>query len=106
MQEFGGVGPPAVEVDTQDVATVISVNNAVRVQHRHYLEYELFPQGLRLFASGLEEEVDDALDHEGGVRFTRMHTARHQDRLLVRVAFVDVFGNSQYIASVSLEGLT
>lgn len=53
MQKFRGICPSTIEVYTQYVATVISVNHAVRVQHGHDLKNELFSEGLRLLARWL-----------------------------------------------------
>jgi len=84
MQKFRGISPSAIEVDTQDVTTVISVNHAVRVQHGHDFKYELFSECLGLFARGLEQKVYHTLHHKGGVGFSWVHSACHEDHLLVR----------------------
>lgn len=105
MKEFRGIGPPSIEIDSQYVATVISIDHTIGVQHGHYFEHELFSQGLCFFASWLEQKVYDTLHHERGVGFTRVHTPRHEYHLLIRWYLVHIIGDSQYIACVALDGL-
>ena len=64
MQELGRICPSSIKVDTKNIATVVAVNNSVRVQHRHYLENEQFTESLSLFAAELKYKVNDALDHK------------------------------------------
>ena len=64
MQEFRGVCPTAVQVHTQNVASVVSINNTVRVEHGYNFENEQLSKGLCLLAPKLKYKIDDSLDHE------------------------------------------
>jgi hypothetical protein len=83
MQKLRGVCPSTIEVDSQYVATVISVNHAIRVKHGHNFKNELFSEGLGFFARGLEQKVYHALYHEGGVGLSWVHSSSHEDHLLI-----------------------
>jgi len=48
MQQLGRVGPPSVEVDSKDVASVIPIDDTIWIKHRHNLKNEKFSQGLSL----------------------------------------------------------
>jgi|688.fasta_scaffold1501978_1 hypothetical protein len=44
MKFFIGVDPLSVQVDQTEVASVVADNDAVRVEHGHYLEDEILSQ--------------------------------------------------------------
>jgi len=58
--------PAPVEVATRQRASVVAVDNTVRVQHGNNLEHKVVPEDLSIEA-GSHEVVDDALHHPAGV---------------------------------------
>lgn len=80
MQELGWLVPPSVEVDPQNIASVVPSYNSVRVQHRDNLEDELLSEELGLFSLG-QDEIDETLNHKRGVTLSWMHTAREKNHL-------------------------
>lgn len=54
VKKFGRLVPSAVEVYAQGVATVVAPDDAIRVEHRDYLEDELLSQKGCLLSLGQE----------------------------------------------------
>lgn len=64
MELLVGIDPLAIQIYQTEIAPVVADNDAVRIQHRHYLEDEVLPQ---YFGDvGVAQQVlDDVLDHVG-----------------------------------------
>jgi hypothetical protein len=63
MKQFGRFTPPAIQIYTQCVASVITSYDTVWVEHRNYLEDKLLSQKLSFF--GLcDKVIDRALNHK------------------------------------------
>lgn len=64
VEEFRRVLPATVKINSEHVASVVSVDDAIRVEHWDDLEDELLSKHLCIFVALLEKEVNDALAHE------------------------------------------
>lgn len=64
VEKFGGICPSSIEVYTQNVATIVTVNYSVWVKHGDNLENKEFSQSLSFFRIKLEQEVYRTLDHK------------------------------------------
>jgi hypothetical protein len=73
MQLLGRVDPLPVQIHPSQVATVVTVDDSVDVEHGNDLEDEIFPQdpGLLRVAS---QEVDHVLHDVAGHRFSWVHS--------------------------------
>ena len=82
VQKLAGILPTTIEVDTHQRRSIVSMNYAVGVQNRQYLENESISEfyGHRII---WENEFDAALDHILWVGFTGMHSRRHEYILFV-----------------------
>ena len=62
MQELTGLLPPAVQVNSKQADTVVTVNYTVRIKHGNDFDHEFLPHLLRL---GIirEKPVNDTVDH-------------------------------------------
>jgi len=63
VQQFGGLIPSSIQVNTQGIASVVPSDDTIRVQHGHYLENELLSKVLSFF-SLRDQIVNCALSHK------------------------------------------
>ena len=72
-------GPDTIQVVTRETCAIVSRRNAVRVQHRHHVEYDLLPQlTCNLFfwrCQKIEKPVHDPTRR----CFPRMHSTGDKD---------------------------
>ena len=66
---------------TSKRASIVTVDDTIRVEHRNDLEYEVVPEGLR-FRRIADQELDDALHHPTRIGLTWVHTRRYEDAFL------------------------
>jgi hypothetical protein len=64
VQELRRVCPTTVQVHTQNVASVVPINNTIRVEHGYDFENEQLSKSLCLLAPKLKYKIDDALYHK------------------------------------------
>eukprot|EP00960_Hanusia_phi_P066156 766328-Hanusia_phi.AAC.12 len=69
---------PPVEIVACEIASIISVDDAVGIEHGDEPEVELLAEHLRVLRRS-REKVDDAPHDPAGVAFPRMHSRRHED---------------------------
>ena len=64
MQDLTWVLPPSVEIATCQTASIVTINDTVRVKHWNNLEHKLVSE---LNSSGIitYQKVNDTLHHEG-----------------------------------------
>jgi hypothetical protein len=78
--------PLAVKVASEQRASVVAVDYAVRVEHRDNSKYEMFPQ-LGCLRSVLEQHGQRAIKHETSLWLARVHSRSDYNALLGRVVF-------------------
>lgn len=106
VQGFTGEFPSTVQITTSKTASVVPVNNAVRVKHRYDLEDKFVS---KIVGGGIvtDEEVDQPLNFPRGVRLSRVNPPRDDDSLLLLFLFkASSVGDGQILALVSGKGST
>lgn len=63
VQNFRGGFPSAIQITARKTASVVSIYDAVRVQHRNYFEHEVLSQQLSLRRCWICQEVYRTLHH-------------------------------------------
>jgi hypothetical protein len=86
MYEPRWVGPPTIQISSNEIASIISNNDTIRIKHGDDLEYKGIPQQLGIFVVLLKQELDGSLNHELGIAFPRMHS-RCQEYDLLAIFF-------------------
>jgi len=94
VEQLRRIKPPSIEVNSYHVAAVVAVHHPIRVKHWNYLEHKGLPQRLGIFTILKKEEINDPLDHIGGVAFARMDPSCEKHHFLVGVKFLNVLSNS------------
>lgn len=101
------VSPLPVQIEASQAGPLVSVDDSVRVQHRHDLEDEVVSQELSTLTFLLKEEVHCSLEHVRGNGFARVSTSRNHDRFspgqLLLAAIV--IRNNQLWTIVACNGL-
>ena len=80
MQVLVRLVPLPVQVTAEQGASIVAVDDSIRVEHGHNPEYEMASQ---LFSFGREQVSDKAVDHVRGLRLSRMHSACDDHSLLL-----------------------
>ena len=107
VQHFGGSLPPSIQVTTSQRAPVISIDNAVGVQHRNNLKHIILPQKLCLWGSCVTQEVQSSSHHPRTDRLTRMYPSCYNDALtLGHILLILLACDGQNIKLVSSKCLT
>lgn len=78
--------PLAVKVAPKQRAAVVAEDHAVRVEHRDYSEYEMFPQ-LGCLGGVREQHGQRAVKHEASLWLARVHPRGDYNAPLGRVVF-------------------
>lgn len=65
----------SVEIVSVEIASVVAVNHAVGIQHGDDFPDGALAEGLRDGIHGIEKEIDQAFDREGGHRLAGMNTS-------------------------------
>jgi hypothetical protein len=98
--------PNTVEVDTGQVATSRTIDNAVGVEHRNDLEDEIVSENLRVQGRP-SQVIQYALHYPRGGRLARVHTRGYNHALTVfngfRVALKG--GNDYHLTVIACDGL-
>lgn len=76
--------PFAIEVNAEQAASIVSINHAITVQHRHNFEYKIFSQ-LNRELRVPQQEVQCPLQHERSLWLAWMDSTRQYDRFFVRM---------------------
>ena len=74
--------PLAVQVVTDQIAAVVSEHNAIDVEHGHDPNDKVLAQGKRFH---LDQLLQQAVKHMGGLRLARVHATSDDDGLLLAV---------------------
>lgn len=72
MNNFRRRLPPAIEITPCQRTPIVTVNNSVRIQHRYYLENEIFSEKPSLHVVRVSDELDNAAHHPGAHSFPWM----------------------------------
>ena len=93
---FGGVDrrvqhltwmlPPAIQITSGQRAAVITIYDAVRIQHRNDFEHVVLSQLVRLLGVWVCQEFDRPKHHEGADSFAWVLSRRQNNTFLVRAS--------------------
>ena len=76
-----------IQVDASTVSSVMSVYDAVGIEHRDQLEHVLFTQCHRSWIRLAEQKAEKAVHDKTGLRLAGMNSRAHEDGLLGRRKF-------------------
>jgi hypothetical protein len=89
--------PASVEIKTKQISTVVSCDNAIRVDHRHDLDLVVLTQILALFIFG-QKEIDESFTHEGARSLPWMLSSNDQNQRFILCCFGWIFdGQNLYL---------
>ena len=114
MNYFWWFIPSSVKVNTKGITTIVTSHHTVRIEHRNNLEDKLLSHILSFF-SLLQKEIDDSLNQERGIAFTRMHSTSQKDNLFgmghtnpckLLLFLIHVIRNCKYWARITFDSFT
>ena len=104
VQDFVRRFPSSIEILAAQRTSIVSVDNAIGIQYRYYLEHEMLPKGPS-FRTIANQKLDDALHHPRGIAFTGVYSGADEYTFLghrFSTFRILIFaGNRQIFASVS-----
>lgn len=107
MQDFGRLFPSSIQITPSQWASIITVDDAIWVQHWHNFENEILPQDFRLHICWICQEVQCALHHPWAHRFSRVNSGCQDNPLtLMHVLRVHPTSNCQILAFIPCKCFT
>ena len=91
--------PPPVEILPRQGASVVSIDDTIRVKNGHYLKYEVVSQSLCLRRLA-DKVLYASFHHPGSIALTRMHSCTNKDSLFsqsLRTFWIFVFARNRQI---------
>jgi len=81
MLLFSRVLVLSIKIHSSQIASIITVDHPINIQHRHHIKNKIISQNFGLNRIS-DQIIDHILDQIGDHAFTRMHTGRDHNRFL------------------------
>lgn len=85
VKHFGGCLPATVEVAARERTPVVTVDDAVGIEHWYHFDYKVFSQETRLLILRIGQEAQNSSNHVGAHGFAWMDTTADYNSLLLAI---------------------